>query len=77
MEEKVTLAANTAWELRNNIPYFEVRNGLYAKLGRSVYYNLVEMAVGCRVNGGLRHVTPVTDDLAVRREERATMAEGQ
>ena len=42
MEEKVTLAANTEWELRNNIPYFEVRNGLYAKLGRSVYYNLVE-----------------------------------
>ncbi len=48
-----------------------------AVIDGDVYYNLVEMAVGCRVNGGLRHVTPVTDDLAVRREERATMAEGQ
>ena len=47
-----------------------------AVIDGDVYYNLIEMAVGCRVNGGLRHVTPVIDDLAIRREERATVAEG-
>ena len=42
MEEEVELTAKTIWELRNEIPYFEVRDGLFAKLGRSVYYNLIE-----------------------------------
>lgn len=48
-----------------------------ATIDGDVYYNLVEMAVGCKVNGGLRHVSPVADDLAVRREERASQVEGQ
>lgn len=29
-------------EMRGDIPYVEVRNGLYARIGRSVYYNLIE-----------------------------------
>lgn len=42
MQETVFLSASTQWELREGIPYFEVRDGLFAKLARSVYYNLVE-----------------------------------
>ena len=29
-------------EMRGEIPYVEVRNGLYARIGRAVYYNLIE-----------------------------------
>ena len=36
-----------------------------------VYYNLIEMAVGAKVNGGLRYTSNVTDDLAVKREAKA------
>jgi len=36
-----------------------------------VYYNLIEMAVGANVNGGLRHTSNVADDLAAKREARA------
>jgi len=36
-----------------------------------VYYNLIEMAVGAKVNGGLRHTSNVADDLAAKREARA------
>ncbi len=43
-----------------------------AEIDGDVYYHLIEMAVGCRVNGGLRHVSPITDDLAMKREQRAT-----
>jgi cytoskeletal protein CcmA (bactofilin family) len=46
-----------------------------AVIDGDVYYHLVEMAVGCRVNGGLRHVSNVADDLAQRREERAVQGE--
>jgi len=42
MQETITLNADTHWELRDEIPYFEVRNGLFAKLARSVFYNLIE-----------------------------------
>jgi len=41
-----------------------------AEVNGDVYYHLIEMAVGCRVNGGLRHVSPVADDLAAKREQR-------
>ena len=37
-----------------------------------VYYNLIEMAVGAKVNGGLRHTSNVADDLAAKREAKAT-----
>jgi len=42
MHETITLNAGAHWQLRSEIPYFEVRNGLFAKLGRSVFYNLIE-----------------------------------
>ena len=42
MNEIFKLEQGKAWELRGGIPYVEVRNGIYARLGRSVYYNLVE-----------------------------------
>lgn len=42
-----------------------------AEVDGDVYYHLIEMAVGCKLNGGLRHVSPVADDLAVKREQRA------
>lgn len=42
-----------------------------AEVDGDVYYHLIEMAVGCRVNGGLRHVSPIADDLAAKRAQRA------
>ena len=42
MKESITLNEEHPLELRAGIPYIEVRNGLYAKIARSVYYNLVE-----------------------------------
>lgn len=33
---------NNPIEMRGHIPYVEVRDGLYARIARSVYYNLVE-----------------------------------
>ena len=39
-----------------------------------VYYNLIEMAVGAKVNGGLRHSSNVADDLAPKREAKAAEA---
>lgn len=42
-----------------------------AEVDGDVYYNLIEMAVGCKVNGGLRHVTPVSDDLAAKRDAKS------
>ena len=42
-----------------------------AKVDGDVYYNLIEMAVGCKVNGSFRHVAPIADDLAAKREARA------
>ena len=36
-----------------------------------VYYNLIEMAVGAKVNGGLRHTSNVSNDLAAKREAKA------
>ena len=41
-----------------------------AEVDGDVYYHLIEMAVGCRANGGLRHVSAKIDDLASQREKR-------
>ena len=41
-----------------------------AVIDGDVYYNLVEMAVGAKVNGGLRHTSAVADDLAAKREAK-------
>ena len=42
MDEGFQINQNTMWELRDGIPYVEVRAGLFARLGRSVLYNLIE-----------------------------------
>ena len=42
-----------------------------AAIDGDVYYNLIEMAVGARVNGGMRHSSNVADDLAAKREAKA------
>lgn len=42
MNEHVTLADETKWEVRKGIPYVEIRDGLFARLSRSVLYNMVE-----------------------------------
>ena len=47
-----------------------------AVIDGDVYYNLIEMAVGAKVNGGLRHVSARVEDLAAQRERRAA-EEGQ
>ena len=50
----------------------------HAEIDGDVYYNLIEMAVGCRLNGGLRHVSAATDDLAAARQARhAELGEAQ
>ena len=52
MEEIVALSDQTKWELREGIPYIEVRNGLYARLGRAVLYNMIEeFGAAIDVNG--------------------------
>lgn len=42
MEEVAPLGPAHSLELRDGIPYIEVRDGLYARVARSVYYNLIE-----------------------------------
>jgi cytoskeletal protein CcmA (bactofilin family) len=48
-----------------------------AEVDGDVYYHLIEMAVGCKVNGGLRHIAPVSDDLAAKREAKAQATTGE
>lgn len=47
-EDRIRLEASTFWQLRSfhgvNIPYVEVRNGLFARVDRSVFYQMVESA---------------------------------
>ena len=45
-----------------------------AVIDGDVYYNLIEMAAGAKVNGGLRHSSNVADDLAAKREAKAAEA---
>ena len=42
-----------------------------AAIDGDVYYNLIEMSVGAKVNGGMRHSSNVADDLAAKREAKA------
>ena len=41
-----------------------------AVIDGDVYYNLIEMSVGAKGNGGLRHSSNVADDLAAKREAK-------
>ena len=43
-----------------------------AQIDGDVYYNLIEMSVGAKVNGGLRHSSNVADDLAAKREAKVS-----
>ena len=45
-----------------------------AVIDGDVYYNLIEMAAGAKVNGGLRHSSKGADDLAAKREAKAAEA---
>ncbi len=42
MDEEIELSAKSIWELRDGIPYVEVRDGLFARIGRSALYNMIE-----------------------------------
>ena len=43
-----------------------------AAIDGDVYYNLIEMSVGAKVNGGMRHSSSsMADDLAAKREAKA------
>ncbi len=42
MDQCIQLDSDHILELRDNIPYVEIRGGLYARMGRNVYYNLIE-----------------------------------
>lgn len=41
-----------------------------AVIDGDVYYNIIEMSAGAKVNGGLRHSSNVGDDLAAKREAK-------
>lgn len=41
MDEIVELNSNSIWELRDGIPYIEIRDGLFARIGRAVLYNMI------------------------------------
>lgn len=51
MDEEITLDTDTKWSLRTGIPYVEIRNGLYARIGRAVLYNMIE-EFGAEINVG-------------------------
>ena len=42
LDETVTLDESANWELRDGVPYIEIRDGLFARISRSVLYNLIE-----------------------------------
>lgn len=44
-DDLVVAGPEHAIEVRNDLPYLHVRNGLWAKLSRSVYYDLAEIAL--------------------------------
>lgn len=62
MDEIIELGPDHPLELRNDIPYIEVRNGLYARLSRSVYYNLVEQAGEVLASRGANYPLGVRDE---------------
>ena len=43
-----------------------------AQIDGDVYYNLIEMSVGAKVNGGLRHSSNVAADLAAKRAAKVS-----
>lgn len=42
MGEQVEVSENNPLELRDNVPYINLRDGLFARIARAPYYNLIE-----------------------------------
>ncbi len=42
MGEEIEVSAKNPLELRDNIPYINIRDGLFARIARAPYYNLIE-----------------------------------
>lgn len=62
MDENVPLGPDHVIELRAHVPYVEVRDGLYARISRSVYYNLIE-EYGEKISSrGIEHILGVMDE---------------
>lgn len=55
VEERIALNDKTHWQLRDyqgaKVPYIEVRHGLFARVDRSVYYEMVDKAELIEENG--------------------------
>ena len=62
MGETVVLGPEHPLELREEIPYVEVRSGLYARLSRPVYYNMVEEFGPAVQSRGLSHPLGVLNE---------------
>lgn len=62
MKEAVALGPDHVLELRGHVPYVEVRDGLYARLSRSVYYNLIEEFGEKLESRGITHILGVMDE---------------
>ncbi len=48
MDEIIALGPEHPLELRGGVPYIDVRGGLYARVSRAVYYNMIE-AYGAKI----------------------------
>ena len=54
MDEQVRLSQDTVYELRDGVPYVEVRDGLMARLSRAVLANLIHAHGEAFESGGRR-----------------------
>lgn len=67
MGERVRLSADSTLELRpypaaeGRIPYIEVRDGLYARMGRAVYYDLLSTYGAALTLGGQTYILAEED----------------
>ncbi|NKB97832.1 MAG: DUF1285 domain-containing protein [Pseudomonadales bacterium] len=66
MDDHVELSGQNPLEMREGIPYVEVRNGLFARLSRNVYYRLIEHGqdedgIWCLYSNGTRFELGSTD----------------
>lgn len=62
MNDTVICGPDHPLELRNNIPYIEVRNGLYARISRPVFYHLIEEFGAEITSQGMKFKLGETDD---------------
>ena len=62
MEERIALGPDHVLAPRGHVPYIEVRDGLYARISRPVYYNLIEMYGEKIKSRGIEHIIGVMDE---------------